>query len=157
MIRSIDFIAQVVNFLILMYLLRRFFYDPVLSFIERREEGIKRRLRESEELLALARHKRDDASRSLYLAGKEAERIIETAESRARNHLEKAQKEADRRMREALARAEEELLRERERLKTEALSEAASLAFTIAEKVVGQTVDRRSHGELLRRYLKEVK
>ncbi len=41
--------AQVVNFLILVYLLRRFLYRPVLSAMDRREANIARRLTEAQE------------------------------------------------------------------------------------------------------------
>ncbi|MFW6083626.1 MAG: F0F1 ATP synthase subunit B, partial [Gemmatimonadota bacterium] len=43
------FVAQVLNFLILVLLLRRFLYRPVLRVIEEREEGIRSRVREAEE------------------------------------------------------------------------------------------------------------
>jgi len=46
--------AQVVNFLILVYLLRRFLYRPVLSAMDRREANIARRLNEAREKAAQA-------------------------------------------------------------------------------------------------------
>jgi F-type H+-transporting ATPase subunit b len=41
--------AQVLNFLILIYLLKRFLYGPILRAMDRREERIADRLREAAE------------------------------------------------------------------------------------------------------------
>lgn len=47
-------IAQIVNFLILVYLLKRFLYRPVLAAMDRREAGITQRLRQAADQSALA-------------------------------------------------------------------------------------------------------
>lgn len=41
------FVAQIFNFVLLVYLLKRFLYRPVLDAIDRREEGVRARLEEA--------------------------------------------------------------------------------------------------------------
>jgi F-type H+-transporting ATPase subunit b len=105
--------AQVVNFLVLVYLLRRFLYGPVVAAVARREEAIDARLREArqrkedaegearhhrealealeaqrERLLARARDEADDLRRALE---KELRRETEERRDRWRAELEREQ------------------------------------------------------------------
>jgi len=56
-------IAQGVNFLVLVWLLKRFLYAPILSAIDTREKGIVARLAEAENKQAKAQAARDDYQR----------------------------------------------------------------------------------------------
>ena len=61
---SIDWftvVAQIVNFLVLVWLLQHFLYEPITSAMERREKNIKQRL--------------DDAAQTKKLAGEEARKL----------------------------------------------------------------------------------
>jgi F-type H+-transporting ATPase subunit b len=53
-------VAQAVNFLILVWLLKRFLYKPILHAIDEREKGIAARLAEAEAKQAEAQKERDD-------------------------------------------------------------------------------------------------
>ena len=41
--------AQIVNFLIILYLLKRFLYKPILEMLKKREDSIKEGLKQAEE------------------------------------------------------------------------------------------------------------
>jgi F-type H+-transporting ATPase subunit b len=41
--------AQIVNFIILIFLLKRFLYGPIIAAIDKREENISARITEAEE------------------------------------------------------------------------------------------------------------
>ena len=53
-------VAQAVNFLILVWLLKRFLYKPILQAIDEREKGIAAQLAEAEAKKAEAQKERDD-------------------------------------------------------------------------------------------------
>jgi F-type H+-transporting ATPase subunit b len=53
-------IAQAINFLILVWLLKRFLYKPILHAIDEREKGIATRLAQAEAKVAEAQKERDD-------------------------------------------------------------------------------------------------
>ncbi|MFN1834158.1 hypothetical protein AB2B38_002755 [Balneola sp. MJW-20] len=59
------FIAQILNFLILLYLLRRFLYKPLLSIMDDREEKIKLRMEEADREYQTAQEKVDKYDRML--------------------------------------------------------------------------------------------
>jgi F-type H+-transporting ATPase subunit b len=49
-------VAQIVNFLILLLLLRRFLYGPIIETMDKREQKIRARLQEAEEMRSEAEH-----------------------------------------------------------------------------------------------------
>lgn len=95
------FVAQIFNFVLLVYLLKRFLYRPVLNAIERREDGVRARLEE-------ARRKEEEA-----------------AEDQAR--FEALEEELERTRIEVLQAAEEEAERRREELTAQVRDEVRSI------------------------------
>lgn len=96
--------AQIVNFLILVWLLRRFLYDPVIRAMERREERIAARLQEAEDKKVEAekeakafRDKQVDLERQseevLVQARKEAEEERRCLERAAREETDQQRRE----------------------------------------------------------------
>ena len=53
-------VAQAINFLILVWLLKRFLYKPILHAIDEREKGIAAQLAQAEAKKAEAQKERDD-------------------------------------------------------------------------------------------------
>jgi F-type H+-transporting ATPase subunit b len=98
------FIAQVVNFLVLILLLRRFLYKPILRAMEQREARITSDIREAEE-------KKEKAEQE---AAKYRERQQELQNERE-SILSSAREEADGKRRELLQQAREEVDRNRSR------------------------------------------
>jgi F-type H+-transporting ATPase subunit b len=98
------FIAQIVNFLILIFLLRLFLYKPIIRAMDEREERIASEIREAEEKSAEAEQ---EAQRY-----RERQRELD---GRRENILSDAREEAEGSRRELLQQAREEVDRSRER------------------------------------------
>jgi len=97
-------VAQIVNFLILVYLLKRFLYGPVVSAMERREERVTGRLRD-------ARQSQDEAERKAA----ELQRERDELEARRQELLDEAREQADERRRQLLDEIRDEVEEVRER------------------------------------------
>lgn len=98
------FVAQVVNFLILVYLLKRFLYGPILAAVDRRQETIEGRLEE-------AMKTRQQAERELEAHRQERQEL----ERRRDEVLEEARNEAEARKRELMKDVREEVEEARRR------------------------------------------
>jgi len=77
-------VVQIINFLILVWLLKKFLYKPILGAMERREQSIAKRLQDAAE-----QQKQALAEKAKYL---EMQKSLEQA---ARSELEKVRNEAD--------------------------------------------------------------
>jgi len=92
-------IAQAINFLILVWLLKRFLYRPILHAIDEREKGIATQLAEAEEKMAEAQKERDDFQHKNETFDQERAALLKkaTAEATAERQrlLDEARKDAD--------------------------------------------------------------
>lgn len=91
--------AQVVNFLILVWLLKRFLYKPILNAIDEREARIARELADADAAKAQARQERDEFEHKNQLFEQQRRTLMERATEEARAErkrlLDEARKDAD--------------------------------------------------------------
>ncbi len=143
----------ILNFIILLLLLRAVAWKPITKALEAREESINDSLNRAEVA-------REEAHRILS-SNQEAQ---EKAEAEAQRLLRESREYADRVKEEAMSKAEEESKRlleqarkEIERSKQEALnelrSEVASLAIGASEKILREKIDADKQQTLIDEYL----
>ena len=129
-------IAQVVNFLILVWLLKRFLYRPILDAIDAREKRIAKELADADAKKAEAQKERDefqhkneklDQQRAAFLS-----KATDEAKAERQRLLDEARKAAD-----ALAAKRQEALRIEQQNLSNALSHRArEEVFAIARKAL---------------------
>jgi F-type H+-transporting ATPase subunit b len=111
-------VAQAINFLILVWLLRRFLYKPILHAIDEREKGIATQLAQAEAKKAEAQKERDDFQHKNEAFDQERAALLKKATDEAKAEhqrlLDEARKDADalRAKREDALRSEQQNLSE---------------------------------------------
>ena len=92
-------IAQAINFLILVWLLKRFLYKPILHAIDEREKGIAAQLAQAEAKVAEAQKERDDFQHKNEVFDKERTALLKKATDEAKTErqrlMDEARKDAD--------------------------------------------------------------
>jgi F-type H+-transporting ATPase subunit b len=151
-------IAYLINFAILLFLLRLFLYRPILNMMEERRQKIQASLDEADKVRQEAGVQRADFQREL----ENARKTSQDAATRAAQETEK--------MREAIlaeARQEAEQIREQARQQIELERQQAAadlqrqvvdLAVDLTRKVVGQTVavNEQAQRQLIGQFLSEM-
>src|ERR1700733_8084922 len=91
--------AQAVNFLILVWLLKRFLYKPILHAIDEREKGIAAQLAQAEARVAEAQVERDDFEHKNEAFEEERAALLkkatDDASSERQRLVDEARKDAD--------------------------------------------------------------
>ena len=91
--------AQAVNFLILVWLLKRFLYKPILHAIDEREKGIATQLAQAEAKVAEAQKERDDFQHKNEIFDRQRAALLTKATDEAKAErqrlLDEARKDAD--------------------------------------------------------------
>ena len=91
--------AQAVNFLILVWLLKRFLYKPILHAIDEREKGIATQLAQAEAKVAEAQKERDDFQHKNEVFDQQRAALLTKATDEAKAErqrlLDEARKDAD--------------------------------------------------------------
>lgn len=135
-------IAQIINFIILIWLLKRFLYEPILQAVDEREKKISSRLADAELKISEAQIEKDEFHRK-----------NEDIELRRQELLKKAESESDaekqRLLNEIRAEAEalrvklnEELKKEKDELKNEIVRRINEEVFAVAKKALADLAGR---------------
>ena len=147
--------AQAVNFLILVWLLKRFLYKPILHAIDEREKGIATQLANAEAKVAEAQKERDDFQHKNEAFDKERAALLKKATDEANSErqrlLDEARKDAD-----ALrAKRQEALESEQRNLNVEIIRWTQKEVFSITRKTLadlaGASLEERMGDVFVRR------
>jgi F-type H+-transporting ATPase subunit b len=142
-------IIQGVNFLILLYLLQRILYKPLLAKMSERTEAIKQSLAEAQRARAEAARQQEENVERLRAAHAEAASIraaaLKEAAEEQRKLVEAARAEAARLIESTRAQMEADIRRAREELRRE----VADLAIGAAEKLIRKSLDDADHRRIV--------
>jgi len=132
-------------FVAILWILRRYFFKPILGTIESRQQKINQSLDEAQEALASVKANRAKAEKLLDEASAEAREIINRAERLAIDIHDDARREAKIEADLMVTKARVEIERERQAAITELRREAVDLALVAASRVIGENLsDDRS-------------
>ncbi len=145
-----------VAFFILLFILGRFAFPPLVKMMEDRGEKIKESLEGAEKTRIEAQKLLDDYKAEMAKAREEAQKIIEEGrkfgESIKEELSEKARQEADR----IIERATAEIEREKTAAVEELQSKMADLTIQAASKVIDKTLTKSDHEDIIKDFLLKV-
>lgn len=144
------------NFFILLAILYKFAYDPLLKMLDDRRNTIESSLRHAEEVRVDIERMKTEAQNNLLEARKEAQEIVARAtrigEETREDIISKAKEEAANERKKAV----NEIEAAKERALNELRDTAATLAILAAEKVLGKAITVEDHQKMVREFVDEV-
>lgn len=151
------FLLTVLNFILLIFVLKAILFKPMISFLEERAKKIEDSLKLAEE----NRKRADDMQL-------EHDEIIKEARTKASDIVDKATNNANKESREILAQAHEkaqnvidaareEIEMEAERIKQDLRSDVAEMTVSLAGKVLEREIKESDHKALIEKGLSEMK
>jgi F-type H+-transporting ATPase subunit b len=149
-------VTQVLGFLVMVWLLRQFAWDPVLAMLEKRRAAIAGEFQEADRRKGEA-----DQLKARY------EQELKTIDAQARQKLQEAvadgqrvageiKAQANREAAARLARSEDEIAREREKAKELLKQQVIALSMRSAEKILRQKLDEPQQRQLVSEFIDEV-
>src|SRR3989344_9406280 len=150
-------IAQIVNFLILMAVLGRFVYKPLIRLLEQRREIIARSMEKSQQLDVQFREAQERRAKELAEARREAQGIIEQAKNVAEDERQKIQEHTKKEIAEMIARAEKELTGRKEEMRQDLQREMKTLLAPALERILRDAVDEESQRRILAHAAEQIK
>lgn len=152
----INAIYQLVVFLILLMLLKKYAFGPIINMMQKREEHIANQITSAEKNREEAEKYLAEQRAEIQKAREEAQGIVANAKKVSEQQTEEAIKaaklEAERIKESALA----EIKREKEQAVSALREQVASLSVLVATKVIEKELDEASQTKLIEDYLKEV-
>lgn len=147
-------LAQAVNFLVLLFILRRYAYRPMLEFLEKRSDRIEQGLRDAEAAQAKLAGMEEQEKKTLLAARDEARSIVDAAEASAKKRDALRLAETEAKTRQFLEEARMKIEEEKRKILIEARQEIAAVVALSVEKVLKEKVDAAKDRELIGRILK---
>ena len=148
-------LAQTVNFIVLLTLLRLVAYKPILKMLDERKARIQEGLSAAERGKESAAEAEKESAAALEAARREGQTIVQNAQQAAQRLQEEGRVEAVRQQDAILERARAEIGQERDAAISELRREFAELTIAAAEKIIGQSLDRNAHQRLIEQALAE--
>ncbi len=153
---DINLFWQIINFIILMFIFKKYFYKPINGFLEKRKEHIRNELLEAKSEREAATASNKKAEGYLKSAKKEAQEIISKAEKNADERKEQILKEATSTREKMMKSAELEMTKMKEQARKELQTEVTKLAVILAEEMIKEKMNSKLESDLLDQFIDEV-
>jgi F-type H+-transporting ATPase subunit b len=148
-------IAQLINFLLLFFLLSKFLFPRVIGMLDARANRIRESMEKAEQVQREAERMEQQFQEQLVEARREGQTIVANANQIAQRIQSEAHEKAQRDAEAFLARAREQIQRETEQASAQLRQQVADLAILAAGRVVQRDLDAKQHVDLIERVLQE--
>lgn len=149
--------AQIVNFLIVLWLLKRFAYKPIFEVLEKRRKKVAEGVMDAEQAGKALEKALEEEQKILKHAQAEAQELISNAQKQTADMLTDAEAQAKVRVEKILKEAQMEIDRQTQETQKKLSAYAARLAVDLLEKSLDGMVDEKTQREIVEKTAKKIK
>ncbi|PWU06121.1 MAG: ATP synthase F0 subunit B [Verrucomicrobia bacterium] len=135
-------IAQIINFVLVAFLLYHFAFKPILKTLDERQKKIADGLRYTEEIEKKLKDTQAEQHAILHQANLEKKEILEKAHDQAKAYSEKQSQDAVSKAEYIIKKAEEAIALEKQKMLQSTRSELAQLVIATSEKVLQKNLSK---------------
>lgn len=151
-----EIICAVINFLILIGVLGKFLYKPMLNMLDQRRETIRKAMEQAEQTQAEVTQVHETLKKELADARAQASSIVAEATKNGEEVKNQIIADAQVQAQEILKTAKAEIEEEKARALVELQREVAVMAAMCASKILSGEIDGEMQEELVSKYIGEV-
>lgn len=129
-------VAQIINFLIIAYILKRFAYKPILKLLSDRKQAIEQGLQQAEEARKLLEQASNKETALLKNAQLLAKKMQDDAKKQSEEILRKTEEEAKKRSEQILLQTQEKIAQETREAEKRLEKHITEIAIAILQKAV---------------------
>lgn len=147
---------QIVNTIILFWMLKRILFKPVLNIIDARENAIKADIATGEQAKNEGLALKAEYEQKLSVAKNEGQEIIKQATLRAEQKSEEIISTAKEEAIRLKDKANRDIAQEKEKVMNELKNDISNIAILAASKVIEKDIDQAKHEEMINKFIEEV-
>ena len=136
-------LATIINFIILVAILKHFFFNKVKDLLKKRQEDITAQIREADENAEKARKLRIDN-----------ENLLKSAKEEGKKITEEQKRKADKLYEEIIDNAQ--MVKERDKAEQELKQQTVQLALMMSSKILNEVIDEEKHRQLIDEFISKV-
>jgi F-type H+-transporting ATPase subunit b len=137
-------IAQIVNFAILLVILRLVLYQPILRMLDQRKERIAQSMKDAERVSAAAQEAESEKALVIEAARREAQEVRAQSTRDAERIAQDIRARAEQEATEIRMKAQEEAQKQVETALSDANKQIAELAILATEQLLGRELSQKS-------------
>jgi F-type H+-transporting ATPase subunit b len=149
-------VTQILGFLIVLWIMKRFAWKPLLRILEERKKRVQSELDEAERRKADMEALRQQYEDKLKSIDAEARVRLQEAVKNAQKIASEIKEEARTDVKEMLGRARDEIARDRAQALVELRNEVVNMAVKASEKILRQTLDAEKHRKMIADFIKDL-
>jgi F-type H+-transporting ATPase subunit b len=150
------FIAQLINFAILFFVLKKFAYQPILKVLDERKDKIEKGLKDAEKAGEKLEKITVKEEKVLRKANAKAQDILMTAEKKADENRVVAVEKTEEEIAQLMKKAEQKIAEKKEQMLQELKKDVAGLVVMATEKVLDEKIDNNKDGELIKKAVRRI-
>lgn len=151
------FLAQVVNFSVIFFVLRQFAYQPILKMLRERREGIEKGIHMRVDAEKMLQKSDETRNKMLQQAHTESMAIVNRAEQIGKEKQEEILKETDAKVERIIADARRIIYAERSKMNDEVYQDAEDLIRTGIGRIIGKIPASERDSKLIAETVAELK
>lgn len=148
--------AQIFNFLIILFILRRFLYKPVLDLLKNRENIISEGLKKAQESHELLEKTKKQEEVILKNAQSHAKKIIDEAKNQALAIIKHSQESAKIQAENMVKEAKIQINQEAEAAEQKIIASVGKLSIQMLEKALSGLISDRAQEDIVKRAIREL-
>lgn len=149
--------AQIVNFLIVFFVLKKLLYKPVLKVLKEREISIKKGLNDAEEARKLLEKTQQEEKDILKKAQISANKLLADAKTETETMLKSAQELAKKQTDRMIQEAKEEITRETKDAQEKLARHVSTLAVDFLQKAISDLFTEKEQGEIMTKAMRKLR
>lgn len=150
-------VAQIVNFLIIFYLLKRFLYKPVFEMLKKRQDTIADSLKRAEEIKVTLENTVEEEKKILLKAQSEGKKIIDDARLQASQAAKEIEENTKKQTEKMILEAKQQIEYESKEIERQISEKVSMLASDMLTKSLEGIFNAKEQKQILDRSLKQIK
>lgn len=148
-VQPILLLAQVVNFLVLLWILKKLLYKPILKILEERKQRIAQSLKNAQEIEIRLKEIGDKEAEAILRSAREGEKLIKQATEASVQIIEDGKRRYEEIVSKAVEDAKELTKLEKIKLEQEVKDHLAEIVTLALEKVTGKVVTQKDQKKMI--------
>ena len=149
--------AQIVNFAILLFILKKILYKPILKMLEERRERIAQAEKNADDIEKRLEKIESEREKTIETASKEAMKILEDATKTSSQIIEEAHTKASEDINLMIEKAKDQIAQDRDKMREEIRSELADLVASAMTVVYEKKLTKSDQEEIIKKTLGQMK
>lgn len=142
------FLAQLINFLLVLLVLWKWVYQPIVKLLDQRTQRVEKSMRQADEIEQRMASVEQEQKLVVGQAKAEAVVILEQAKAEAETRKKELLANAKQEVQKVIAQGKEQLQAEKQNMVREAKAELVELAVASAKKILEDAVDEKRSRKL---------